>query len=80
MLEGRCRGGVRTLAGVLVALALGAQPAQAQVPDPLAQGPYGYKKIEYSAGNLLITIPPLVVFLFFNRQIIAGMTAGAVKG
>jgi len=29
---------------------------------------------------LLITIPPLIVFLFFNRQIIAGMTAGAVKG
>jgi len=29
---------------------------------------------------LLITIPPLVVFLFFNRQIVAGMTAGAVKG
>jgi raffinose/stachyose/melibiose transport system permease protein len=29
---------------------------------------------------LLITIPPLVVFLFFNRQIVAGITAGAVKG
>jgi raffinose/stachyose/melibiose transport system permease protein len=29
---------------------------------------------------LLITIPPLVIFLFFNRQIVAGMTAGAVKG
>jgi raffinose/stachyose/melibiose transport system permease protein len=29
---------------------------------------------------VLITIPPLVVFLFFNRQIVAGMTAGAVKG
>jgi raffinose/stachyose/melibiose transport system permease protein len=29
---------------------------------------------------LLITIPPLVMFLFFNRQIVAGMTAGAVKG
>ena len=29
---------------------------------------------------LLITIPPLLVFLFFNRQIVAGMTAGAVKG
>jgi len=28
---------------------------------------------------LLITIPPLVMFLFFNRQIVAGM-AGAVKG
>jgi len=29
---------------------------------------------------LLITIPPLVMFIFFNRQIVAGMTAGAVKG
>ena len=29
---------------------------------------------------LLVTIPPLTVFVFFNRQIVAGMTAGAVKG
>jgi raffinose/stachyose/melibiose transport system permease protein len=29
---------------------------------------------------LLVTIPPLVVFIFFNRQIVTGMTAGAVKG
>lgn len=29
---------------------------------------------------LIITIPPLIVFVFFNRQIVAGMTAGAVKG
>ncbi|MGP4110624.1 carbohydrate ABC transporter permease [Streptomyces sp. 4N509B] len=29
---------------------------------------------------LLITIPPLVMFLFFNRQIVAGMTSGALKG
>ena len=29
---------------------------------------------------LLITIPPLVIFLFFNRQIVAGIIAGAVKG
>ena len=29
---------------------------------------------------LLITIPPLVMFLFFNRQIVAGLTAGGVKG
>ncbi|MFD5321754.1 carbohydrate ABC transporter permease [Streptomyces sp. NPDC127098] len=29
---------------------------------------------------LLITIPPLVMFLFFNRQIVAGMTKGALKG
>ncbi|WP_328292083.1 carbohydrate ABC transporter permease [Kineococcus sp. NBC_00420] len=29
---------------------------------------------------LLITIPPLLMYLFFNRQIVAGMTSGAVKG
>jgi raffinose/stachyose/melibiose transport system permease protein len=29
---------------------------------------------------LLITIPPLIMFLFFNRHIVAGMTAGGVKG
>lgn len=29
---------------------------------------------------LLVTIPPLLVFVFFNRQIVTGMTAGGVKG
>ena len=29
---------------------------------------------------LLVTIPPLLVFIVFNRQIVAGMTAGGVKG
>ena len=29
---------------------------------------------------LLITIPPLVLYIFFNRQIVAGLTSGAVKG
>ncbi|MEV4068608.1 carbohydrate ABC transporter permease [Nonomuraea fuscirosea] len=29
---------------------------------------------------VLITIPPLLLFVFFNRKIVAGMTAGAVKG
>jgi raffinose/stachyose/melibiose transport system permease protein len=29
---------------------------------------------------LLITIPPLVAYIFFNRQIVAGLTSGAVKG
>jgi raffinose/stachyose/melibiose transport system permease protein len=32
------------------------------------------------ADILLITIPPLVMYMFFNRQIVAGMTSGAVKG
>jgi raffinose/stachyose/melibiose transport system permease protein len=29
---------------------------------------------------LLVTIPPLILFVFFNRKIVEGMTAGAVKG
>ncbi|GAA3628961.1 carbohydrate ABC transporter permease [Nonomuraea rosea] len=29
---------------------------------------------------VLITIPPLLLFVFFNRKIVAGMTAGAIKG
>jgi raffinose/stachyose/melibiose transport system permease protein len=32
------------------------------------------------ADILLITIPPLIMFMFFNRKIVAGLTAGAVKG
>jgi len=29
---------------------------------------------------LLITIPPLILFIFFNKRIVAGMVAGSVKG
>lgn len=32
------------------------------------------------ADVLLITIPPMIMFIFFQRQIVSGMTAGAVKG
>ena len=32
------------------------------------------------ADVLLITIPPLIMYILFQRQIVAGMTSGAVKG
>jgi raffinose/stachyose/melibiose transport system permease protein len=32
------------------------------------------------AGILLVAIPPLIMFLFFNRRIVEGMAAGSVKG
>jgi raffinose/stachyose/melibiose transport system permease protein len=32
------------------------------------------------ADILLITVPPLLMFLFLNKRIVEGMTAGAVKG
>ncbi|SDO31990.1 raffinose/stachyose/melibiose transport system permease protein [Microbacterium sp. ru370.1] len=49
---------------------------------------YAYASSSTSAGQLnllfadilLITIPPLVMYIFFNRQIVAGMTSGAIKG
>lgn len=47
---------------------------------------YNFQSQSASAWNLLfmdvflITIPPLVMYIFFNRQIVAGLTSGAVKG
>lgn len=47
---------------------------------------YNFQSQSYNQWNLLfadillITIPPLVMYIFFNRQIVAGMTSGAVKG
>ncbi len=32
------------------------------------------------ADILLITIPPLIVFIIFNKKIVSGLTAGSVKG
>jgi raffinose/stachyose/melibiose transport system permease protein len=32
------------------------------------------------ADVVIITIPPLLMFLFFQRQIVAGLTTGAIKG
>ncbi len=47
---------------------------------------YSYMSQFNSQWNLLfadvivITVPPLIMFMFFQRQIVAGMTAGAIKG
>jgi len=32
------------------------------------------------ADVVVITIPPLIMFMFFQRQIVSGLTAGAIKG
>ncbi|GAA4359688.1 carbohydrate ABC transporter permease [Microbacterium rhizosphaerae] len=52
----------------------------------LQLGLYNFQSQSVSQFNLLfmymllITIPPLIMYIFFNRQIVAGMTSGAVKG
>jgi raffinose/stachyose/melibiose transport system permease protein len=32
------------------------------------------------ADVIVVTIPPLIMFIFFQRQIVSGMTTGAIKG
>jgi multiple sugar transport system permease protein len=32
------------------------------------------------AGGILAAVPPVVIALIFQRYIVSGMTAGAVKG
>ena len=32
------------------------------------------------AGVVIILIPTIILFIFSNRQLIRGLTAGAVKG
>jgi raffinose/stachyose/melibiose transport system permease protein len=47
---------------------------------------FGFQSQFNSAYNLLfmdillITIPPLVMFMFFHRKLVAGLTKGAIKG
>jgi ABC-type glycerol-3-phosphate transport system permease component len=58
------------------------------MPGPiLVEMAFGYFRSQYTTQDnllfmniLLITIPPLVMFLIFTRRIVAGLTAGALKG
>ena len=44
------------------------------------QGVYGSNWPTLAASVLMLTLPMLVLFLFLQRYIISGLTAGAVKG
>ena len=44
------------------------------------QGVYGSQWPTLAAAVLMLTVPMLILFLFLQRYIIAGLTAGAVKG
>jgi raffinose/stachyose/melibiose transport system permease protein len=44
------------------------------------QGVYGSQWPTLAAAVLMLTIPMVILFLFLQRYIISGLTAGAVKG
>jgi len=46
----------------------------------MMQGLQGMSTPEIMAGSTIATMPVIIVFLFFQRQITEGITAGAVKG
>lgn len=43
-------------------------------------GQYGIRYGELMASSVLVSLPVIVVFFFLQRQFVAGITAGAVKG
>lgn len=46
----------------------------------MMQGLQGMNTPELMAGSTIATLPVVIVFLFFQRQITEGITAGAIKG
>jgi len=43
-------------------------------------GQYGIRYGELMASSVMISLPVVVIFFFLQRQFVAGLTAGAVKG
>ena len=43
-------------------------------------GQYGIRYGELMASSVMVSVPVVLVFLVLQRQFVAGLTAGAVKG
>ena len=75
---------VLTVAAALLAPVLTAHDPSAQT---LAVGLYGYVSETrsenwgvFAAGAVLAALPVMALFLFLQRYIVSGLTAGGVKG
>ncbi|MBI9096033.1 MAG: carbohydrate ABC transporter permease [Sphaerochaeta sp.] len=58
----------------------GAKNSTVQLTLYMFMGRYGSSWHLLFADVVLITLPPLALFIFFNKKIVDGMTAGAIKG
>jgi multiple sugar transport system permease protein len=68
----------------LLAITLTSSPAARPVPAAIAFFT-GSQQFEIplgtiSAASVIVTVPLIVLVLIFQRRIVAGLTAGAVKG
>jgi multiple sugar transport system permease protein len=43
-------------------------------------GEFQYQWADAMAGSVMVSLPMIVVFIFLQRYLVRGMTAGAVKG
>ncbi len=58
----------------------GARNSTVQLTLNMFMGRFGSSWNLLFADVVLITLPPLILFIFFNKKIVDGMTAGAIKG
>ncbi len=58
----------------------GARNSTVQLTLNMFMGRFGSSWNLLFADVVLITLPPLALFIFFNKKIVDGMTAGAIKG
>lgn len=65
-----------------LALLIMTDPARQTLPVGIAlfQGEYAIPWGEIAAASLLTTLPLIMLVLFFQKRIVAGLSAGAVKG
>jgi multiple sugar transport system permease protein len=43
-------------------------------------GEFQYYWSDAMAGSIIVTLPRIIAFMFLQRYLVRGMTAGAVKG
>ncbi len=65
----------------LFALTINTKESMKTVPVGIAlfQGQYTMPWGEISAAAIIVTVPIIILVLFFQRSIVSGVTAGAVK-
>ena len=66
----------------ILALVMVNDPEQRTMAGALGyfQGQWGIDVVLLSAGSLVILTPTLIVFLVFQRQFVAALLQGAIKG